>query len=106
MVNTSVLPIHEVWMQAGRELGYDVHDPNGFQREGDLNKFDNHNFCTPSFEFVGFAPMNVAVRNGQRSSSYIEYVKPYEESRTTLTVVRYANVSKVIYLISQYSAVS
>lgn len=82
MVNTSVLPILDLWMQAGSELGYETHDPNGFQREG-------------------FAPMNVALRNGKRSSSYIEYVKPHEGSRNTLTVIRYANVSEVtVFLVA------
>lgn len=42
--------------------------------------------------------MNVAIKNGQRSSSYVEYVKPYEQLRKTLTVIRYANVSEVQYL--------
>ncbi len=41
--------------------------------------------------------MNIAIKNGQRSSSYVEYVKPHEESRSTLTVIRYANVSQVSY---------
>lgn len=42
--------------------------------------------------------MNVAVRKGHRSSSYVEYVKPYEQSRDTLTVIRYANVTEVPFL--------
>lgn len=33
-VNTSVVPILDLWLEAGLELGYDIHDPNGFQREG------------------------------------------------------------------------
>lgn len=31
---TSELPILDLWLEAGRELGYDIADPNGFQREG------------------------------------------------------------------------
>lgn len=42
--------------------------------------------------------MNVAVRKGHRSSSYVEYVKPHEQSRNTLTVIRYANASEVHFL--------
>lgn len=43
----------------------------------------------------GFAPLNVAVRRGQRSNSYVEYIKPYERLRKSLTVIRYANVLEV-----------
>ncbi|KAJ6630515.1 Glucose dehydrogenase [FAD, quinone] [Pseudolycoriella hygida] len=76
-IHTSVLPVLDLWMEAASELGYEFDDPNGFQRES-------------------FTPMNVASKNGQRSSSYTEYVKPYEQSRDTLTVIRYANVSEVL----------
>lgn len=50
--------------------------------------------------------MNVAVRNGKRSSPYIEYVKPYEESRNTLTIIRYANVSEVRFLLTAVQSTS
>lgn len=42
--------------------------------------------------------MNVAIRKGKRSSSYVEYVEPFERVRNTLTVIRYANVSEVHFL--------
>ncbi|XP_037036059.1 oxygen-dependent choline dehydrogenase 1-like [Bradysia coprophila] len=76
-VYTSELPILGTWLEAGRELGYEIGDPNGFQREG-------------------FAPMNVASKSGRRSSSYIEYVKPYEHTRNTLTVLPYSTVSEIL----------
>lgn len=37
MVNTTIVPIIDSWLEAGRELGYESHDPNGFQREGNLS---------------------------------------------------------------------
>lgn len=33
-VNTSMVPILDLWLEAGLELGYEIGDPNGFQREG------------------------------------------------------------------------
>lgn len=33
-INTSIVPILDLWLEAGRELEYDIGDPNGFQREG------------------------------------------------------------------------
>lgn len=33
-VYTSELPVLDLWMEAARELGYDIGDPNGYQREG------------------------------------------------------------------------
>ncbi|KAG4076679.1 hypothetical protein HA402_001966 [Bradysia odoriphaga] len=78
MVNSNHdVPILDLWFDAGNELGYSVGDPNGFQRES-------------------FAPLNLAVRNGKRSSSYIEYIKAHEGSRSNLTVIRYANVSEIL----------
>lgn len=78
MVNSNDdAPILDLWFDAGNELGYPVGDPNGFQRES-------------------FAPLNLAVRNGQRSSSYIEYIRGHEGSRKNLTVIRYANVSEIL----------
>lgn len=52
--------------------------------------------------------MNLAMRNGQRSTSYVEYVKPYEGSRNTLTVIRYANVSEVpfVFLYTNYKTLT
>ncbi|KAG4079688.1 hypothetical protein HA402_009074 [Bradysia odoriphaga] len=76
-VHTSELPILDLWLEAAKELEQDIGDPNAFQREG-------------------FTPMNIASRNGQRSSSYIEYVKPYEQTRSTLTVLRYSTVSEIL----------
>lgn len=33
-INTSIVPVLDLWFEAGRELGYDIGDPNGFQRQG------------------------------------------------------------------------
>ncbi len=33
-INTSVVPVLDLWLEAGLEMGYDIGDPNGFQREG------------------------------------------------------------------------
>lgn len=36
MVDSSNIPILDLWFQAGNELGYSPVDPNGFQSEGKL----------------------------------------------------------------------
>ncbi|KAJ6635171.1 4-pyridoxate dehydrogenase [Pseudolycoriella hygida] len=77
MVSASSSPVLDLWLEAGVELGYEIGDPNGFQHES-------------------FAPLNVAMRKGKRSSSYIEYIKHFEGKRKTLTVIRYANVSEIL----------
>ncbi|XP_021964839.1 oxygen-dependent choline dehydrogenase [Folsomia candida] len=77
VVQSVEFPILPIWFEAGRELGYKIGDPNGYQTES-------------------FQPSNTPTRNGQRSSTYAEFVKPYENTRENLTVVRYANVSEVL----------
>ncbi|XP_037024090.1 glucose dehydrogenase [FAD, quinone]-like [Bradysia coprophila] len=77
VVDTHIIPMLDLWLLAGQELGYPTGDSNGFQRES-------------------FAPFNIAVNNGRRSSSYAEYIRPHEELRSTLTVHRYANVSQIL----------
>jgi choline dehydrogenase len=76
-VQSQDVPILPIWFDAGRELGFNVGDPNGYQRES-------------------FTPLNKPTRNGVRSSTYAEFVKPHEHTRVNLTVVRYANVSEVL----------
>lgn len=76
VVRTNIVPILPKWFDVARELGYEVLDPNGNQREG-------------------FMPYNLAINEGRRSSSYTGYIEPFEESRSTLTVISYANVSQV-----------
>jgi len=39
--------------------------------------------------------MNKAANDGKRSSSYTQYIKPFENTRQNLTVIRFANVSEV-----------
>lgn len=34
IVNSNIVPVLDLWLEAGNELGYSVGDPNGFQREG------------------------------------------------------------------------
>lgn len=68
-----------MWFEAGRELGFETGDPNGFQKEG-------------------FVTFNMAINNGRRSSTYSEYVEKWEKdplNNGKLTVLRYANVSEV-----------
>ncbi|XP_035715873.1 oxygen-dependent choline dehydrogenase isoform X2 [Folsomia candida] len=77
VVQSVEFPILPIWFAAGRELGFKIGDPNGYQTES-------------------FQPSNTPTRNGQRSSTYAEFVKPYENTRENLTVVRYANVSEVL----------
>lgn len=34
IVKTNMIPLLDVWFDAGEELGYEVANPNGFQQEG------------------------------------------------------------------------
>lgn len=34
IVNSTHVPMLDLWLNAGQELGYTVGDPNGYQREG------------------------------------------------------------------------
>lgn len=38
-MNTNIVPILDLWLEAGSELGYPSGDPNGFQREGNVKKY-------------------------------------------------------------------
>lgn len=33
-VKTNIFPLLDVWLEAGKELGYQIADPNDFQKEG------------------------------------------------------------------------
>lgn len=45
LVNTTIVPYLDLWLQAGRELGHTVGDPNAFQREGNVNIFTREGNC-------------------------------------------------------------
>lgn len=65
----------DYWLEAGKELGYDIVDPNGVQR-------------------VGFGGMDVTMKKGVRFTTYMGYIKPILD-RKNLTIYRYAKVLKV-----------
>ncbi|CAL8130308.1 unnamed protein product [Orchesella dallaii] len=76
-VDTDTPPFLPIWFEVAKELGYEIGDPNGYQRES-------------------FAPLAKAIKKGQRSSSYNEYVKPFVGTRKNLTVHPYSIVTQVL----------
>ncbi|CAL8130330.1 unnamed protein product [Orchesella dallaii] len=76
-VDTDTPPFLPIWFAAGRELGYPIGDPNAFQKES-------------------FTPFAKAIKKGQRSSAYIEYLKPIMKSRPTLTVLPYSVAIEIL----------
>jgi choline dehydrogenase len=76
IVDTNVVPMLPMWFEAGRELGFPQDDPSAMQRSS-------------------FAPLNKAIRRGKRSSSFTEYIQPFE-TRGNLTIFRYSNVSEIL----------
>ncbi|ODM88480.1 Oxygen-dependent choline dehydrogenase [Orchesella cincta] len=60
-----------------KELGYQIGDPNGYQKES-------------------FTPMAKAINKGQRSSAYKSYIEPIKNSRQNLTVLPYSLVTQVL----------
>ena len=76
-VDTDITDFVPVWLQAGRELGYDVADPNARQRES-------------------FTPVNMMEFRGQKDSAYKGFVAPFEGSRANLTVLRYSDADEVL----------
>ncbi|ODN05982.1 Glucose dehydrogenase [FAD, quinone] [Orchesella cincta] len=72
----SYQPGVDLWLEAGKELGYDsVSDPNGYQ-------------------VAGFSPVDVTIRDGKRAGTYECYIEPALR-RPNLQVYRYAHVTKV-----------
>lgn len=89
-----------MWFEAGRQLGFETGDPNGFQKEGVYKLIcDKRKRTDKIFQlFEGFVTFNMAINNGRRSSTYSEYVERWEKdpsNKGKLTVIRYANVSEV-----------
>lgn len=71
-------PLHEAWLQAGREAGYPyTPDMNGFQQEG-------------------LGPMDMTVGGGRRCSAANAYLRP-AMTRANLTVRTEALASQVIF---------
>ncbi|CAL8130344.1 unnamed protein product [Orchesella dallaii] len=77
VIDTDTPPFLPIWFDVGRELGYKIADPNGFQSES-------------------FTPMAKAINRGQRSSSYNTYIKPIKESRQNLTIHPYSIATQVL----------
>ncbi|ODM86531.1 Oxygen-dependent choline dehydrogenase, partial [Orchesella cincta] len=75
--DTDTPPFLPVWFDVGRELGYQIGDPNGYQKES-------------------FTPMAKAINKGQRSSAYYSYIQPIKNSRQNLTVLPYSLVTQVL----------
>ncbi|XP_035713465.1 glucose dehydrogenase [FAD, quinone] [Folsomia candida] len=76
-VTTSSGPTLEMWLAAGRELGFQAADPNAFQIEA-------------------FSPMALSTKNSARSSSYTGFIQGVEKTRRNLRVLRYSQVQKVL----------
>ncbi|KAG4071087.1 hypothetical protein HA402_013401 [Bradysia odoriphaga] len=79
-IDSNHSPMIPMWFEAGRELGFESGDPNGFQKEG-------------------FTTFNMAINKGRRSSTYSEYVENWEKNPLNngkLTVIRYATVNEVL----------
>ncbi|CAL8130340.1 unnamed protein product [Orchesella dallaii] len=77
IVDTDTPPFLPIWFDVARELGYNIADPNGYQTES-------------------FTPMAKAINQGQRSSSYNQYIKPVMGSRQNLTVHPYSMATQVL----------
>lgn len=45
---------------------------------------------------VGFSEAPISMKNGERDSTYTAYIKPIEENRKSLTVLKYSTVDKVL----------
>jgi len=77
LVNQEYAPGRDEWFQAGRELGFEIMDPNGPQE-------------------VGFTPVEFSRRFGRRVSSYAGYLKPILNSRPNLKVITKAYVTRLV----------
>ncbi|CAL8130334.1 unnamed protein product [Orchesella dallaii] len=76
-VDTDTPPFLPIWFKAGKELGYNVGDPNAFQRES-------------------FTTVAKAIKKGQRSNAHKEYLKPILKTRPTLTVLPYSVAIEIL----------
>lgn len=45
---------------------------------------------------IGFAPVAMSMKNGERESTYTAFVKPFRNTRHRLTVLTYSEVEQVI----------
>ncbi|ODM92682.1 Oxygen-dependent choline dehydrogenase, partial [Orchesella cincta] len=68
----------ERWIQAGRELGHPILDPNGPQK-------------------ISFGAVEWSHNRGRRVSSYEGYLKPFLSSRRNLRVLTNAEASQIIF---------
>ncbi|KAG5444670.1 Choline dehydrogenase, mitochondrial [Clonorchis sinensis] len=72
-------PLHEAWLKAGQESGYNfTEDVNGYQQEG-----------------VGYFDMTV--KNGQRCSAATAYLHPIKRSRPNLKITTKALVTRILF---------
>ncbi|XP_045123984.1 glucose dehydrogenase [FAD, quinone]-like [Portunus trituberculatus] len=71
-------PLMHAILKAGRQLGYDVVDPNGPEQ-------------------IGFSIPDMTTRNGRRGSSAESYVRPAAFRRSNLHVVMNALVTQILF---------
>lgn len=76
--NPRYAPGLSTWLEAGKQLGFPVADPNGPQR-------------------ISFAPFEYSKRFGRRVSCYEGYLRPIMHSRKNLKVVTGVVVSRVTF---------
>ncbi|XP_042867685.1 glucose dehydrogenase [FAD, quinone]-like [Penaeus japonicus] len=71
-------PALKGFLKAGKQLGYDIIDPNGAEQ-------------------IGFSEIELTARNGQRWSTAEAYIKPAAKSRPNLHVLVDARVTQVLF---------
>lgn len=73
----SYSPGVQEWLEAGKQLGYAIADPNGPQR-------------------VSFTPVEFNKKQGQRADSYTAFLKPIQTMRNNLKVITGAVATKIV----------
>ncbi|OXA42201.1 Glucose dehydrogenase [FAD, quinone] [Folsomia candida] len=71
-----VPPLHQTFLDAGKELGYDEVDVNGPQR-------------------VGFGPIEVTQKNGERFGTFSAFIKNNLRGKFNLVISRYSHATKL-----------
>ncbi|XP_069999989.1 L-sorbose 1-dehydrogenase-like [Penaeus vannamei] len=71
-------PVLKGFLKAGKQLGYDIIDPNAAEQ-------------------IGFSEIDLTARNGQRWSTAEAYIKPAAQTRPNLHVLVDARVTQVIF---------
>ncbi|CAL8104526.1 unnamed protein product [Orchesella dallaii] len=68
----------DIWLEAGRSLGYPIKDPNGPQQ-------------------ISFTATEFSKRVGRRDSSYTAYIKPILAIRPNLHILTNVNATQIIF---------